>query len=331
MLEVRAAGIYCPAGGFYIDPWRPVDRAVVTHGHSDHARFGSKSYLATPPTAAVMKVRLGAECPVQPLDFGEQVTMGDAKVSLHPAGHILGSAQVRVEVAGEVWVVSGDYKTSPDRSVESYEPVRCHGFVTETTFGLPVYRWQPEDQVISELKQWWKSCAEKGQTAMVFAYALGKAQRLLGALADVGEPIYVHGSIPKLNQIYEEFGVNLGDWRTVAEEPKGKDYAGSLVIAPQSAAGTPWVRRFGDVRTAFASGWMAIRGHRRRRSVDRGFVLSDHVDWNSLQEAVAATGCETVWTTHGFAEQTARAFADQGLKAKAISGAFTSAEDEDDS
>lgn len=322
VLEARPEGLYCPAGDFYVDPWRPVERAVVTHGHSDHSRWGMRQYLATRQSEPIMRARLGDEIDLQTLEYGESLTIGSAKVSLHPAGHIPGSAQVRIESAGEVWVVSGDYKSEPDRVCEPFEPVPCHGFVTETTFGLPVYRWSSERATMAEIDAWWRGNQSQGKASVLFGYALGKAQRILAGVDPSLGPIYVHGAVAAMNEACTEGGVRLPKWRRVSEAPPGETWSDALILAPPSANGTPWIRRFKDVSTGFASGWMAIRGARRRRAVDRGFVLSDHVDWNSLLAAVRATGAETVWTTHGYADIVARYLCETGLDAKPVATEF---------
>lgn len=321
VLEIRPAGLYCPAGDFYIDPWQRVERAIITHAHSDHARWGMRHYLTSTPGGPILRARLGPDIALQTLDYGSALTLGGARVSLHPAGHIPGSAQVRVEVDGEIWVVSGDYKTEPDRTATPFEPIRCHGFVTETTFGLPIYRWEPEAEIARQILTWWQSNRAAGRTSVLFAYSLGKAQRLLAALGDHG-PVVVHGSVATMNHACAEAGVHLPPWHLVSTLPSGIPWADVLVIAPPSAHGSPWMRRFADPVTAFASGWMSVRGARRRRGTDTGFVLSDHVDWPSLLQAVAATRAETVWTTHGYADTVARYFREQGLHAAPIATEF---------
>jgi putative mRNA 3-end processing factor len=312
-------GLYCEAGDFHVDPWLPVDRAVVTHAHGDHARWGSKAYLASRAGERVLRTRLGPDAVIDTVDYGHVLTLNGVRVSLHPAGHILGSAQVRVEHGGDVWVVSGDYKTDPDETCTPFEPVRCRNFITESTFGLPIYRWPDERVVLSEIAGWWQANRAAGRTSVVYAWALGKAQRLLSGLRhfDIG-PILTHGAVERMNRDYRDSGVALAPTTRAGDLPKGHDTRGALVIAPPSAAGTPWLRRFGEVSTAFASGWMRVRGARRRRSLDRGFVISDHVDWPSLLSAVDATGAECVWVTHGYREPVVRWLREQGRQAQAI-------------
>jgi putative mRNA 3-end processing factor len=319
LLSETERGLYCEAGDFYIDPWGPVERAVITHAHGDHARWGSGAYLGSREGERVLRTRLGADARIRSVDFGEVREIGGVRVSLHPAGHILGSAQVRVEHRGEVWVVSGDYKTEPDPTCTPFEPVRCHTFITESTFGLPIYRWAPQAEVFEEIATWWRSNRDAGRASVIFGYSLGKAQRLLAGLlgAEVG-PIFTHGAVERLNRDYRESGVLLPPTTYAAEAGRGREWGGALIVAPPSAAGSPWLRRFGAASTAFASGWMRIRGARRRRSLDRGFTLSDHVDWPALLDAISATGAERVWVTHGYREPVVRWLEERGIEARAV-------------
>lgn len=308
-------GLYCAAGDFFVDPWRPVARAVVTHAHGDHARPGSAAYLCAAPGERILRLRMGAEAPIETLAYGAKTAINGVTLSFHPAGHILGSAQVRIEYGGEVWVVSGDYKAEPDPTCAPFEAVRCDTFITEATFGLPIYRWPASADVYAGINAWWRANQAAGRTSVLFAYALGKAQRVLAGIDSAIGPIYVHGAVSRLNRAYEESGVALPDWRYAGDAPPGERWSQALVIAPTSAQGTPWLRRFGDVSAAFASGWMRVRGQRRRRSVDRGFVLSDHADWPGLLAAVAATGARRVFVTHGYTAVLARYLREQGLEA----------------
>jgi putative mRNA 3-end processing factor len=299
LIEPSRDGLYCAAGDFHIDPWRPVPRALVTHAHSDHARWGCDSYLCSATCAGVLRERIGREAQVECEAWGKRRNINGVQVSFHPAGHILGSAQIRVERKGEVWVVSGDYKTERTRSCESFEPVRCHTFITECTFGLPVYRWPPAEEVLADIHAWWRKNQEQGMTSVIFAYALGKAQRILAELDPSIGPIGVHGAIPRYLPHYAAAGFPMPEVihasKQTADQFKGK----GLILAPGSAANTPWMRSFGKSSLAFASGWMRIRGARRWRALDRGFVLSDHVDWPSLLGAIRETGASRVGATHG--------------------------------
>jgi putative mRNA 3-end processing factor len=305
-----------------VDPWSPVERAVITHAHSDHARWGMQRYLCASPGLAVLRSRMGDEARIDTVEYGESITINGVKVSLHPAGHILGSAQVRIEDQGNVWVASGDYKTEPDKTCLPFEPLRCNTFITESTFGLPIYRWPAEKEVFNQINTWWRSNQEAGRTSVIYAYTLGKAQRLLaGVDAEIG-PIFVHGAVQRMNEGYRWAGVKLPTTPLATFQPKGFEWSKALVVAPPSANGTPWLRRFGDVASGFASGWMQIRGARRRRAIDRGFVLSDHVDWPSLLSAVNATGAERVWVTHGYSNIVARYLGEQGLRAEVVPTRF---------
>lgn len=314
---VRPQGLYCPAGDFYIDPWRPVDRAVITHAHGDHARWGHAHYLAAQPAEQVLKRRLG-DIRLQAIDYGEALMIGAARVSLHPAGHVLGSAQVRIEHEGRVWVVSGDYKLEPDPTCAPFEPVRCDTFITESTFGLPIYRWPSAQTVFDDINAWWSANASTGRTSVLYGYAFGKAQRILAGVDPGIGPILVHGALVALNDAYQAAGVALPDTRHVSQVEKS-EYPQALVLAPPSAQGSLWMRRFSAASDAFASGWMQLRGTRRRRALDRGFVLSDHADWPGLMRAIAATGARRVIVTHGTTAPMVRWLTEQGYEASAFS------------
>jgi putative mRNA 3-end processing factor len=311
----RPEGLYCPAGDFHIDPWRPVARAVITHAHADHARRGHGAYLAQADGAGVLRARLG-DIRLQPLAYGEAVTIQGVRVSLHPAGHVLGSAQVRLAHRGRVWVASGDYFVSGagdvNPSCAPFEPVRCDTFITESTFGLPIYRWRPQAQVMAEVDAWWRANAEAGRASLLMAYSFGKAQRLLAGVDRSIGPIVVHGAVQSINEAYRAAGVDLPATTVLgsAAPPPG-----ALVVAPPAVHGSAWARRLGEHGDAFASGWMQLRGARRRQGVDRGFVLSDHADWPGLQRAIAATGAQRVIVTHGYEAVMVRWLQQQGLQA----------------
>jgi putative mRNA 3-end processing factor len=318
LIEPTASGLYCETGGFHIDPWQPVERAIITHAHGDHLIAGSRAYLCSDASRALVAHRLGADAPVASAHYGETVEHNGVRVSFHPAGHILGSSQVRVEHKGEVWVVSGDYKRAADPTCAPFEPQPCHTFVTEATFALPVFRWDPVDVTVREICGWWREAREAGMAAVLFAYALGKAERVLAELAACGDgPVYIHGALADLVEIYRAAGVRLIDTVRATEEAKGKSFAGQLVVAPLSARGSTWMRRFGEHSSAFASGWMRIRGARRRRGYDRGFALSDHADWEGLLDTVAATGAARVFVTHGYTEPLRRYLSERGIEAHA--------------
>ena len=319
LLELRPQGLYCPAGDFHIDPVLPVPRAVVTHAHGDHARAGSGRYHVAAAGVGLMRERLGADAVIDAHAWSQPFTLGEVSVSLHPSGHILGAAQVRMAHAGRVVVVSGDYKRDPDPTCEAFEPLRCDVFVTESTFGLPVYRWPPMAQVIDELLAWWADCARRQIPAVLFCYALGKAQRLLAELAARSQrTVYVHGAMLRLVATYRAAGVRMAPTEAVRDEAKGHDFAGELILAPPAAAGSPWMKRFAKASTGFASGWMQIRGNRRRRGYDRGFVASDHADWPGLLQSVADSGASRIYVTHGEGDALIRHLCELGHDARPL-------------
>ena len=323
MFRETPAGLYCPAGDFYIDPWAPVLRALITHGHGDHARFGSSAYLCAAPCAPILARRFGPDARIESIGYGQAITLGSTTVSFHPAGHVLGSAQIRIEGPEGVWGVSGDYKRADDPTCARFEPVVCDTFVTESTFGLPVYRWDPTAAVIAEIIEWWDDNKRRALTSVLFCYTLGKAQRLLAELARVTDrPVYVHGMMIPMIELYRSAGVAMLPTVPLIEKPRGASFAGELVLAPLSARGTPWMRRLGDLSDAFASGLMRVRGVKRQRAFDRGFVLSDHADWPALLSTIAETGASRVLTTHGHAEALARFLAGHGMETGVIRTAW---------
>ena len=322
LIVLRREGLYCPSGDFYIDPWIPVERAVITHGHGDHARGGMGEYHGTRAGLPILQWRLG-EQHYHAYEYGQRFALGDAVVSLHPAGHVLGSAQVRVECDGQVWVASGDYKRQPDPTCAPFEVVPCNTFITEATFGLPIYRWPGTPDVARDILAWRDHCAREGDAAVLLCYALGKAQRVLaelGALTD--QPAHVHGAIAAGVEVYRSQGIAMLETRLVADADKGADFAGQLIFAPPSAAGSPWLRRFKRAQLGFASGWMRVRGNRRRRSYDRGFVISDHADWPDLLRTIVATGATRVIATHGNTDALIRVLNERGIAAEAFSTQF---------
>jgi len=330
LVTLRPEGLYCAAGDFFIDPWRAVDRAVITHAHADHARAGHRHVLATAQSEAVLRCRLGAGLPLQPLAYGEVVQHRGVRISLHPAGHVLGSAQVRLEHAGQVWVASGDYfVTAEDERNPTclpFEPLRCDCFITESTFGLPIYRWRPQAEVLAEIDAWWRGNAAQGRASVLQAYSLGKAQRLLaGVDAGIG-PIAVHASVAAINEAYRATGVHLPQTVLLDDRLDEASLRRALVIAPPMAQAS---RPLGEHRVAFASGWMQLRSARRRPGLDRGFVLSDHADWPGLQRAIAATGAERVIVTHGQEAELVRWLQEQGLRAESFRTVFGGAGEPD--
>ena len=328
LLCPRPEGLYCPPGDFFIDPVRPVARAVITHGHADHARAGHGLVVATAATADIMSVRYGEEFAgsVQPLSYGETINRDGVEVSLAPAGHVLGSAQAVVRWKGMSVVVSGDYKRRRDPTCALFEPFPCDVFVSEATFGLPVFRHPPAADEIAKLL---KSVEQfPGRAHLVGAYALGKAQRIICLLREAGydKTIYVHGAMERLNALYERHGVALGSLAPATAD-KGADLAGEIIIAPPSATADRWARRFADPVVAFASGWMRVRARARQKGVELPMIVSDHADWDELTETVAELHPEQLWITHGREDALERWTEMQGIKAKALS--LVGYEDED--
>lgn len=314
LLEFTDKGIYCSAARVYLDPWRPVDKAIITHGHADHSRAGHKKYVTHHHNVPIIKHRLGS-ISVKGMPWGEPFTINGVRFSLHPAGHIIGSSQVRVEHKGEVWVFSGDYKLEDDGVATAYEPIACHTFITECTFGLPAFKWLPQQKVFSDINQWWHQNKTEGKTSVLFGYTLGKAQRLLKYLDPSIGRIFTHTAVENMTEVLRPL-VNFPPTTRVSPEIRKEDIAGNLVLAPPSAHGSRWIRKMVPFVTATASGWMAFRGTRRRRAIDRGFVLSDHCDWQGLLECIGATGAEKVICTHGYSEIFSRYLREQGYDAR---------------
>jgi putative mRNA 3-end processing factor len=322
LLQVTEAGLYCPRGDFYVDPWRRVSRAVITHAHADHARWGCDRYLCAAAGKTVLRTRLGGNAVIDTLRYGESLSINGVNVSLHPAGHVLGSAQVRIEHGGVTWVVTGDYKLQADPTCAAFEPVRCDVFVTESTFGLPVYRWQEPAAIAAEIDAWWRMNRDAGRTSVILAYALGKAQRLAAMVDPSIGPIVAHGAVMKLVEAYRASGVRLPSIDRVPPRARRVGNGRALVIAPPSVMGGSWLKLFGESSVAMASGWMLLRGVRRRRGFDRGFVVSDHADFPGLVAAVEASGARRVLATHGFADAFARFLRDRGLDASVLPTRF---------
>ncbi len=314
-------GIYCAAGDFYIDPWRQVDRALITHGHADHARRGMGAYLCTDLAAPIIRHRLG-DINLETVSYGETRRIGTATVSFHPAGHVPGSAQIRVAAEGEIWVASGDYKLEDDGFSTPFEPVRCDHFITESTFGLPVFNWPAQATTAAEINAWWAHCGTAGKTACLGCYSLGKAQRLLTLLDPQIGPILTHGAIEASNTILRDQGFTLPKTIHADKDVSAKTHPGAIVLAPPSALGSAWARKLGPSETAFASGWMALRGIRRRRAGDRGFVISDHADWSGLLSAIRQTNSENIYVTHGYTDIFTRHLNDSGWNAQVVPTEF---------
>ena len=323
LVHLTSRGLYCAQGDFYVDPWKPVKRAVVTHAHADHTYTGSEEYLVPAEGERLSRIRLGDEANISTQSYGQTTLINGVKVSFHPAGHVLGSAKVRIEYKGEVWVISGDYKLMPDRTCAPFEPVKCHHFITEATFGLPIYRWQPTEFIFEDINLWWRRNQEREKASVLFAYSLGKSQRLMNGIDRSIGKIFTHGAVERLTQAYREHGVDLPETTYVGSVENRKEFVGSLIVAPPSAQqAVGWLRRFGSHSTGFASGWMMVRGARRQRAVDRGFVLSDHADWPELMQAISSAEAETVYVTHGFSEEVVRWLNENGQHAVTLKTQF---------
>ena len=317
LLRLDSRGLYCAAGGFHIDPWQPVDCAVITHAHGDHARAGNVRAICSAEGLPIMRHRLGPDEVLQGVPYGETIMLGETKVSFHSAGHILGSSQVRIEYGGEVWVVSGDYKRAHDPTCPPFEVVPCDVFITEATFGLPIYKWESGAETAQKILKWWDENIRENRPAILFCYALGKAQRVLAELAllDKTRQVYTHGAVESLTAVYRKLGVEMLATEQIGEVVKGKSYAGELILAPPSAYRSPWMKRFKGADTGFASGWMIVRGARRRRGYDRGFILSDHADWPDLLRTVKDTGAQLTLPTHGSVDNLSRFLNETGHRA----------------
>ncbi|MEJ7610001.1 MAG: ligase-associated DNA damage response exonuclease [Ferruginibacter sp.] len=327
LIKFSDKGLFCSQGDFYIDPWKPVDRAVISHGHSDHARWGSKNYLCHHYTKPILQLRLG-ENRYESVGWNEPVMMNGVSVSFFPAGHIIGSAQVRVEYKGEVWVFTGDFKTEDDGISTPYEPVKCHSFITECTFGLPIYKWRPQQEIFADMKSWIITNKAAGKSSAFIAYSLGKAQRILPPLVETGLPIYAHGAVYNVHTTLQAAGWKLPDLKRITPETTKEELKECIIIAPSGAEGSPWMKRFSPYATGICSGWMQVRGNRRRKNADAGFALSDHADWEGLISAVKATGAEKVYATHGFQSAFSRYLNENGIAAGEVKTAYGNEEEE---
>ena len=328
LIKFTDKGLFCPQGGFYIDPWKPVDRAVITHAHSDHARWGSKHYLCHEQTLPLLQLRLGNN-DYQSAAWRETVFMNGVSVSFYPAGHIIGSAQVRVSYKDEVWVFTGDYKLEDDGLSVPFEPVKCNAFITESTFGLPIYKWRPQEDIYNDISNWVLSNHANKVTSVLIAYSLGKAQRILKPLAQTGLPIYGHGAVCNVHDALVNSGWNLPVVNRITPDVSKDDLKGAIVIAPSGADGTSWMQRFTPYATGICSGWMQVRGNARRRNPDAAFALSDHADWDGLVTAVKATGAQKVFTTHGFQSAFSRYLNENGIESSEVKTAYGNEEDEE--
>lgn len=314
LITVTPKGLYCAAGDFFIDPWKPVKHAIITHAHSDHARPGSENYLCHNKCVPLLQQRLG-NIAITGIAYNKTIYKNQVAVTLFPAGHMVGSAQVKVEYKGEIWVVSGDYKTMPDGICEAFEPINCHTFITESTFGLPIYKWQSQEIIYKQITDWICNNHKQEISSILFAYSLGKAQRIINALGHLQLPIYAHGAIYNAHEAIKLTGTVLPEIIKVSNETNKQKLKSAIVIAPLSAINTPWLKQFAPYKTAICSGWMQVRGNKRRENADIGFALSDHADWNGLLSAIKATNANNVLVTHGFKASLARYLNENGINA----------------
>jgi putative mRNA 3-end processing factor len=320
LLELGPNGIECPQAGVHIDPWGKVERALLTHAHADHARFGHKHYIAHSHNQSVLRERLGKNISLQDVKYEQAIEINGVRFSWHPAGHIPGSAQIRVEGNKQTWVVSGDYKTENDQLSPAFEPIPCSHFITECTFGLPIYRWKPQTITAQAIIDWHNSNIKQGYSTLLYAYALGKAQRLLHLLRGI-EPIYIHPSVSEMNKALQSVGYPIPHLPLISEW-KPKLHAPALFIAPPGASSEALLRRLSPCKEANVSGWTQIRGTRRRQNLNNGFALSDHADWPGLLSAIEGTGAEHIYCTHGFTSEFSRHLNQQGYHSTEIETRF---------
>ena len=318
LLKFTNKGIYCEQADVYIDPWKKVQKALITHAHSDHARSGHKSYLCTHYTLPILRHRLGRNIPASGIDYGEHISINGVKFSFHPAGHIIGSAQIRAEYKGEIWVASGDYKVEDDGISTPFEPIKCHHFITECTFGLPIYKWDKQDKTFEKINNWWSANAEEKTTSVITAYSLGKAQRVIQNVNHSIGKIYAHKAVENINKAFRKIGIPIADTFELTPKVSSKELEGALVVTPSSGADTGLLKNAKTVSLALASGWMMSRGMRRRGNFDRGFVLSDHVDWIGLQKAIDATEATHIYPTHGYTRSLAKYLEEKGYKTQLV-------------
>jgi putative mRNA 3-end processing factor len=331
LLIFTGKSIYCPKADLHIDPWMPVDRALITHAHSDHARWGSKHYLAHKHSESVLRLRLGETISLQNVEYGERFTINGVHFSLHPAGHIIGSAQVRVEYNNEVWVVSGDYKLENDHFSEPFESVRCNVFITESTFGLPVFKWKSQETIFSQIETWHSKNKTEGKASVLLGYSLGKMQRLVKNLTIDPQTIFAHGAVYSLNEKLRQAGFDLPQLNLVNKDTDKKLVKGALILAPPSADGSTWMKKFTPYSTGYCSGWMLMRGAKNRQAIDQGFVLSDHADWNDLNVAVKNSGAEKVFVTHGYTSVFSKWLNENGIEAAEVQTMYGSEDEKDES
>lgn len=319
LVEFTSKGMYCPAADVYIDPHNAVNKAIVTHAHSDHARPGHKSYICPDGSLALIKLRLGRHIQAASYPFGQKFYINGVEFTFFSAGHVVGSAQLRIVYKGETWVVSGDYKRALDGLTDPFEPVRCHCFITESTFGLPLYRWESQAEITRQMQQWWQDNKDHQKPSLVSAYALGKAQRILHMLAnDPIGPVYAHSTILKTNEVIQKLGYPLPNVKPIPAKWKENEWAGALILSASLSTG-PWAGRISPWQKAEASGWMALKKFRDRHG-GASFVLSDHADWDDLIATIKDTGAQKIYTMHGYDKALAQWLQSQGYDAAAVSG-----------
>lgn len=328
LISFTREGIFCAQGGFYIDPWLPVNHAIITHGHADHARGGSKHYLCHKFTEPILRLRIDPNLNISTLEYGETTYINGIKLSLHPAGHIIGSAQIRLEFNGYIAVISGDYKTEHDGLSTAFEPVKCHAFVTESTFGLPIYNWLPQTELFADIKRWIAGNQLQQKTSVFMAYSLGKAQRLMKGLEGYGK-IFVHNSINNINKAIESCGIELPETQLVTLETPKSEVQNNIVILPPALLGTNLIKKLPNAAVAICSGWMQVRGSRRWQAADAGFALSDHADWNGLLKAINDTEAEKVYVTHGSTATFSKYLNEIGIESAEVATQYGKEDDEE--
>lgn len=329
LIQFTSKGIYCRQGDFYIDPWKPVRLAVTTHGHSDHVKWGNKSYLCHELTKSILLQRLGTDLHIETLPYGKSIMINGVQLSFHPAGHVIGSSQVRLEYKGEVYVISGDYKIEDDGISTPFEPLKCHTFVSESTFGLPIYTWQPQHTIFDQIKNWVSGNQDKKRTSVLTAYSLGKAQRLLRGLDGYGL-LYIHNSIARLNEGFLNAGIQLPETITISADTTKEELQKGIVIIPPALAEGKWIKNLIHPSIGVCSGWMQVRAARRWKSADAGFALSDHADWPGLLYAIKETGAEKVYVTHGYTAAFSRYLNEMGINAEEVKTYYGEEEEKED-
>jgi putative mRNA 3-end processing factor len=322
LIEFTNKGLYCSIGDFYIDPWQKVDKALITHAHSDHARWGMGFYFAQIDNIPILKHRLGSDIQISGVSYDEKLRINGVNVSFHPAGHIIGSSQIRVEYQGEVWVISGDYKIENDGISEVFEPIKCHHFVTESTFGLPVFKWRHDQEVFNEINTWWAYNQQKKTNTVITCYSLGKAQRIIQGLDFNLGKVFAHAAIYNMQQVICDYVKPLKRVERMEANTDKSNLKSSLILVPPGASGSSWMKKLEPYVLGVASGWMSLRGTRRRYAADRGFVLSDHADFNGLLRAIDATQAENIYVTHGYSHVLAQYLSNKGLHAQVVKTAY---------